>query len=89
MSATIELWSDDQEFLNCKQAAAYLGISETSFYRIRLAKGIPSYPILKRPKFRIVDLENFRESQRVHPGEAKSSNQGGSPENPKVRLRGR
>lgn len=89
MSASIELWSDDQEFLNCKQAAAYLGVSETSFYRIRMAKGIPSYPILKRPKFKIDDLEKFRESQRVQVGDGKSSKHDESLETPKVRLHGR
>lgn len=89
MSASIELWSDDQEFLNCKQAAAFLGLSGTSFYRIRMAKGIPHYQIGKQPKFRIADLHAFRESQRVAREGITSSSPVESPIISKVRLHGR
>ncbi len=89
MSATIELWSDDQEFLNCKQAAAFLGVSETSFYRIRMSKGIPHYLIGKQPKFRIADLKAFRESQRVNREGSVSHGHETLPSISKVRLRGR
>ena len=89
MSATIELWSESQEFLNCRQAAAFLGVSETSFYRIRMSQAIPFYKIGKQPKFKIVDLINFRESQRT----SLSNNARGvqAPEfaNSKIRLPGR
>jgi hypothetical protein len=89
LSATIELWSDDQEFLNCKQAAAFLGVSETSFYRIRMSKGIPHYLIGKQPKFRIADLNVFCENQRVNREGFVSNGHAALPSISKVRLRGR
>ena len=89
MSATIELWSDDREFLNCKQAATFLGVSETTFYRIRMSKGIPQYPFSKQPKFKISDLIEFRERQRIILGNFAEGNQGASHENSRVRLPGR
>lgn len=89
MSATIELWSDDQDFLNCRQAAAFLGVSETTFYRIRMSKGIPTHPISKQPKFKVSDLIEFRENQRTIPGNFAKDKYGTSPENSRVRLPGR
>ena len=89
MSATIELWSDDQEFLNCRQAAAFLGVSETSFYRIRMSQPIPFYKIGKQPKFKIADLINFRESQRTSLSNNARGVQGNDYTNSKIRLPGR
>jgi excisionase family DNA binding protein len=89
LSATIELWSDDQEFLNCRQAAAFLEVSGTTFYRMRMEKGIPFYKIGKLPKFKIDDLHTYRENQLVLPRDAVSSKHSDSPEISKVRLRGR
>jgi hypothetical protein len=89
LSATIELWSDDQEFLNCRQAATYLGVSETSFYRIRMSQAIPYYRIGKQPKFKIADLIIFRESQRKNFGSNTSNSQGALHDESKVRLPGR
>ena len=89
MSATIELWSDDQDFLNCRQAAAFLGVSETTFYRIRMSKGIPQHPMSKHPKFKISDLIEFRESQRIIVGNFAKGHHDSSLENTRVRLPGR
>lgn len=89
MSATIELWPDDQEFLNCRQAATYLGVSETSFYRIRMAQDIPYYRIGKQPKFKIADLIIFRESQRTSLSNNARGVQGPDYTNSKIRLPGR
>ena len=89
MSATIELWSENQEFLNCRQAAAFLGVSETSFYRIRMSQAIPFYKIGKQPKFKIVDLINFRESQRTSLSNKTRGVQEPEYTNPKIRLPGR
>ena len=89
MSATIELWSDDQELLNCRQAAAFLGVSETTFYRIRMSKGIPQYPLLKQPKFKVSDLIEFQESQRIILGNFAKNKHDSSFENSRVRLPGR
>jgi len=86
LSATVELWSEDQEFLNCKQAANFLGVSETSFYRIRMAQAIPFYKIGKQLKFKIVDLINYREGQRTSIGKATQSV---DTSNSKIRLLGR
>ena len=89
MGATIELWSENQEFLNCRQAAAFLGVSETSFYRIRMSQAIPFYKIGKQPKFKIVDLINFRESQRTSLSNKARGDQGPEYTNSKIRLPGR
>ena len=89
MSASIELWSEDQDFLNCRQAAAFLGVSETTFYRIRMSKGIPQYPFSKQPKFKISDLIEFRESQRIILGNFAKDKNDSSLENSRVRLPGR
>jgi len=89
LSATIELWSENQEFLNCRQAAAFLGVSETSFYRIRMSQAIPFYKIGKQPKFKIVDLINFRESQRTSLSNNTRAVQETKYTNSKIRLPGR
>jgi hypothetical protein len=89
LSATIEIWSDDQEFLNCRQAATFLGVSETSFYRIRMSQAIPFYKIGKQPKFKIADLINFRESQRTSLSNNARGVQGNDYINSKIRLPGR
>lgn len=65
MNATLELWTEGDNFLNCKQAAAFLGMSQTTFYRIRRSKGISCYYLGGQPKFKIDDLIAYRESQRV------------------------
>ncbi len=67
MNATMELAEVGEEFYNALQAATFLGISKSTFNRIRISKGIPEYPIGKHPKFKVEDLIEFRERQRrVH-----------------------
>lgn len=74
MNATMELAEVGEEFYNSLQAATFLGISKSTFNRIRIAKGIPEYSIGKHPKFKVEDLIDFRERQRrVHVPPAQES----------------
>jgi hypothetical protein len=54
-----------------------------------MSKGIPQYPFSKQPKFKISDLIEFRESQRIILGNFAKDQHDSSPENSRVRLPGR
>ena len=67
MSASYELFSTDEESLNCQQAATLLEVSKSTFSRIRLAKGIPTYTPHKRPRFKVSDILAYKESRHLQP----------------------
>lgn len=67
MSATLELYSNEDEFINCSQAATLLGVSKSTFSRIRLATGIPTYRHPSRPRFKVADILEYKEKCREMP----------------------
>ncbi len=63
--------ADAERYVTVKEAAAFLGVPVNTFYKMCLARVIPSYKIGKLRRVRLSEVAAFAESSRVEARPAK------------------
>ncbi|MBN2645041.1 MAG: helix-turn-helix domain-containing protein [Desulfuromonadaceae bacterium] len=58
-----------ESFVSVKIAAEFLGIPENTCYKLALSRKVPSYKAGKLRRFRLSELAEWMESNRVAGGE--------------------